>query len=110
MKTLKIPFTLLDWDTMQVESIRGKAALCHERRLDRDGLRIRLVEYEPGYIADHWCDRGHVFQVLSGEITIVLTDGRETQLTQGMGFCVSDFGDASHMVRTSTGCQAFIVD
>lgn len=62
MKTPKIPFTLLDWDTMQVKSIRGKAALCHERRLDRDGLRISLVEYEPGYIADHWCDRGNVCQ------------------------------------------------
>ena len=110
MKLPPTPFTLLDWDALQGKGIPGKIAMCHERCVDRDNLRIRLVKYEPGYIADHWCDRGHVLQVLSGEMTVIFRDGRETRLTQGMGFCVSDFGDAAHMVQTSIGCQAFIVD
>jgi|GEM_PF-4387406 len=23
-------------------------------------IRVRMVEYTPGYLADHWCNRGHI--------------------------------------------------
>ena len=73
-------------------------------------LRLRLVDYQAGYVADHWCDRGHVFYVLEGEIDVELRDGRRFSLRPGMSFHVSDYGDAAHRVSTARGGAAFIVD
>ena len=30
------------------------------RTLEIGDIRVRIVEYSPGYLADHWCDRGHI--------------------------------------------------
>ena len=27
---------------------------------DTGALRVRMVEYSPGYLADHWCAKGHI--------------------------------------------------
>ena len=61
-----------------------------------------MVEYSPGYLADHWCDRGHVLYVLQGELDSELRDGRKFKLTAGMSYQVSDFGDAAHRSSTAT--------
>src|SRR5271170_4505737 len=76
---------------------------------ERAGLRLRIVEYQPGYLADHWCDRGHVFHMLRGEVTVELKDGRAFSLTNGQSFVVSDYGDSPHRVRSERGGAAFIV-
>ena len=73
-------------------------------------LRVRLVEYSPGYLADHWCDRGHVLYVLEGELHSELRDGRRFVLTPGMSYQVSDYGDAAHRSSTPTGARLFVVD
>ena len=69
-----------------------------------------MVDYSPGYVADHWCDRGHVLLVLEGELETELKDGRTFRLTPGVSYQVSDFGDAAHRSSTRTGCRLFIVD
>jgi hypothetical protein len=51
-----------------------------------------------------------VLHVLSGVLGLRLKDGREITFAPGEGFCVSDFGDAAHLVFTDQGCRAFIVD
>ena len=75
-------------------------------------MRVRVVEYAPGYLADHWCDRGHILYVLEGELDTELKDGRKFKLTPGMklSYQVSDFGDAAHRSSTSTGAKLFMVD
>ncbi|MDB5676394.1 MAG: hypothetical protein JWM65_3376 [Sphingomonas bacterium] len=73
-------------------------------------LRVRIVDYSPGYLADHWCDRGHVLFVLEGELVSELRDGRTFTLSAGMSYQVSDFGDAAHRSSTATGAKLFIVD
>ena len=73
-------------------------------------LRVRLVEYSRGYLADHWCERGHVLFVLEGELVTELRDGRTIRLTPGMSYQVSDKGDAAHRSATATGAKLFIVD
>lgn len=73
-------------------------------------LRVRRVTYTPGYLADHWCDRGHVLYVLSGTLDTELKDGRRFRLEAGMSYQVSDFGDAAHRSSTETGAELFIVD
>jgi hypothetical protein len=69
-----------------------------------------MVEYSPGYLADHWCDRGHVLYVLQGKLETELRDGRTFRLTPGMSYQVSDFSDAAHRSSTVTGATLFIVD
>ena len=88
----------------------GESGRSVSRTFERPGLRVRLVEYEAGYLADHWCDRGHVFHLLSGEATVELRDGRAFPLAAGQGFVVSDHGDSAHRVRSQQGGVAFIVD
>jgi hypothetical protein len=63
-----------------------------------------------GYLADHWCDRGHVLYVLEGELDTELRDGRTFKLRPGMSCQVSDHGDTAHRSSTRTGATLFIVD
>ncbi|MFY8164020.1 MAG: DHCW motif cupin fold protein [Brevundimonas sp.] len=88
----------------------GETGMALWRTFSTGDLRVRMVEYSPGYFADHWCDRGHVLFVLDGELESELRDGRTFKLTAGMSYQVSDFGDAAHRSSTSTGCRLFIVD
>jgi hypothetical protein len=68
-----------------------------------------MVEYSPGYLADHWCSRGHVLLVLDGELVTELQDGRSVTLTSGMSYQVAD-GQTPHRSRTLGGARLFIVD
>ena len=70
---------------------------------------MRVVEYSPGYLADHWCEKGHVLLCLEGELRTELKDGRVFVLTPGMSYQVADH-DAPHRSATSTGARLFIVD
>jgi hypothetical protein len=72
-------------------------------------IRVRMVECTPGYLADHWCNRGHVLLVLEGDLGTELDDGRKFSLTPGMSFQVAD-DVASHRTSTKTGAKLFIVD
>ena len=80
------------------------------RTLDIGDIRVRVVEYSAGYLADHWCDRGHILYVLEGELTSELKDGRSVVMTPGMSYQVSDFGDSPHRSKTEIGAKLFIVD
>jgi len=68
-----------------------------------------MVQYTPGYLADHWCSKGHVLLVLEGELITELDDGQKFVLTPGITFQVAD--DASHhRSYTKDGAKLFIVD
>jgi uncharacterized cupin superfamily protein len=110
MKIPSLPFTVTDWTSVEPTRHRGEAGHALWRTLDIGDLRVRCVEYSPGYLADHWCDRGHVLYVLEGELTTELKDGRVFILKPGMSYQVSDFGDAPHRSSTATGARLFIVD
>jgi quercetin dioxygenase-like cupin family protein len=70
---------------------------------------VRMVEYSPGYTADHWCDKGHIIYCVGGELTTVLKDGRAFTLKPGMSYQVADGADA-HRSHTAHGARLFIVD
>lgn len=103
-------FTVTDWSAIPATHHPGEQGAASWRTLEQDGLRIRMVEYAPGYLADHWCDRGHVLLVLEGELETELRDGRRFTLRPGMSYRVSDYGDAAHRSSTKTGARLFIVD
>ena len=110
MKIPMLPFTVTDWSRVAVTTHPGETGQAFWRTLNIGDLRVRTVEYTPGYVADHWCDRGHVFYVLEGVLDTELRDGRRFRLLPGMSYQVSDFGDAAHRSSTKTGAKLFIVD
>lgn len=110
MQLPTMPFTVTDWSIVPVTEHPGETGKALWRSFTAGDLRVRLVEYTPGYLADHWCDRGHVLFVLSGTLETELKDGRRFTLTAGNSYQVSDFGDSPHRSSTGTGATLFIVD
>ena len=110
MKIPTLPFTVTDWSKVEPTVHKGETGQALWRTLDIGDLRVRMVEYTPGYLADHWCDRGHVLFVVEGELDTELRDGRKFKLLPGMSYQVSDLGDAAHRSSTRIGAKLFIVD
>lgn len=110
MKLPPLPFTVTDWSAIPATAQLGDPGQAVARTFEHGDLRVRVVEYSAGYVADHWCDRGHVLYVLEGELDVELSDGRTFAFRPGMSFQVSDHGDAAHRVSTRGGAKAFIVD
>ena len=110
MKIPDLPFTVTDWSAVSETRHPGETGEAIWRSFTVGDLRVRIVEYSPGYLADHWCDRGHVLTVLEGELETELRDGRRFTLRPGMSYQVSDFGDAAHRSSTRKGVRLFIVD
>ncbi len=110
MKIPALPFTVTDWSGVSPTLHAGETGQAIWRSFNVGDLRVRHVEYSAGYLADHWCDRGHVLYVLEGELDTELRDGRTFKLKPGMSYQVSDNGDAAHRSSTRTGAKLFIVD
>jgi quercetin dioxygenase-like cupin family protein len=68
-----------------------------------------MVEYTPGYVANHWCRKGHILLCLEGELHTELEDGRTVSLRPGTSYQVAD-GAEAHRSSTTTGAKLFIVD
>jgi hypothetical protein len=110
VKIPAFPFTVTDWARIEPTVHSGETGLAYWRTLNVGDVRVRHVEYTPGYLANHWCDRGHILFVLEGEIISELRDGRTFTLSAGMSYQVSDFGDAPHRSFAPKGAKLFIVD
>ena len=110
MEFPSLPFTVTEWADVEPVTLPGEHGSASIREFKLGELRVRCVEYSKGYVADHWCDRGHVLYVLEGELISELKDGRTFRLGPGMSYQVSDFGDAPHRSTTTTGVKLFIVD
>lgn len=110
MKIPALPFTVTDWSAVEPTIHPGDSGTAEWRTLNIGDIRVRQVTYSPGYVADHWCERGHVVYVVAGEVVNELKDGRRTVLTPGMGYVVSDNGDSPHRSVTEKGATLFIVD
>jgi hypothetical protein len=103
------PFTVTDWSKVAPVEYPGTTGVALWRTLDIGEVRVRMVEYSPGYLADHWCQRGHILFVLEGELVTELEGGGEVTLLPGMSYEVSN-GRSSHRSRTAIGAKLFIVD
>ncbi|RJP62711.1 MAG: hypothetical protein C4539_17140 [Ignavibacteriales bacterium] len=103
------PFTLIDWDKIEPEEHKGITGSAFWRVMNFGNVRVRLVEYSPNYLADHWCDKGHFIYCIEGEMVSELKDGRKSILKKGMAYHVGDNID-SHRSYTEKGVKLFIVD
>ena len=109
MRITGIPFTLTDWSAIEPSEHKGERGLAHWRTQQHGELRVRMVEYSPGYLADHWCEKGHVVLCVAGELHTELGDGRVVTLLPGQSWCVADQAEA-HRSYSAGGATLFIVD
>ena len=103
------PFATTDWSQIKPTEHRGEMGVATWRTLQLGEIRVRMVEYSPGYLADHWCSKGHVLLCLEGELHTELEDGRRFTLKPGMSYQVAD-GAEPHRSSTEIGATLFIVD
>jgi hypothetical protein len=109
MRISDIPFGVTDWHSVEATTHAGAPGVATWRTRQFGEVRVRLVEYSPGYIADHWCEKGHILFCVDGELMTELKDGRTFTLTPGMSYQVAD-GAEPHRSRTAKGVRLFIVD
>ena len=109
MRIENVPFMTTDWAAVPPTDHPGATGTATWRTVEAGNLRVRMVDYSAGYLADHWCSRGHVLYVLEGELVTELQDGRRFTLRPGQSYQVAD-SDAPHRSRTAGGATLFIVD
>lgn len=104
-----IPFQTIDWTTIEKTEHIGETGTSYWQTIQLNGLRIRLVEYSKGYLADHWCSKGHIVHCLEGEFISELQTGELFTLTKGMSYMVSD-NASSHRSITQENVKLLIID
>lgn len=106
---MKVPFTTIDWTAIEKVEHKGETGTSFWQTLQFGGLRIRIVEYTEGYLADHWCEKGHVVHCLEGEFITELKTGERLSLSKGKSYVVSD-ELSSHRSFSKSGVKLLIVD
>ncbi len=109
MQLQHIPFGTTDWSTVEKTEHKGDTGTAYWRTRVFGEVRVRMVEYSAGYLADHWCSKGHILLCLEGQLHTELADGRTFVLTPGMSYQVAD-GAEAHRSSTVHGAKLFIVD
>ncbi|WP_137818478.1 DHCW motif cupin fold protein [Pseudomonas sp. 2FG] len=109
MQLSDIPFGTTDWSAVEPSEHRGETGVAHWRTCQFGPLRVRMVEYSPGYLADHWCVKGHILLCLEGELLTELEDGRRFVLKPGMSYQVADNAEP-HRSSTTLGAKLFVLD
>ncbi len=109
MQINDIPFGITDWSEVETTEHTGEQGKAYWRTRHFGQLRVRMVEYTPGYLADHWCRKGHILLCLEGELHTELEDGRRFVLKAGMSYQVADNAEP-HRSFTENGAKLFIVD
>ena len=110
MKIENVPFCVVDWKTVERTEHKGETGTAYWKTFQEGNIRVRMVEYSPGYLADHWCSRGHVLLVLEGEMISEQKDGTKYRLTAGMSYQAEDNEENPHRTYSEKGVKLFIVD
>ncbi|CNK84973.1 DHCW motif cupin fold protein [Yersinia alsatica] len=109
MNIVDIPFGITDWSAVDKTEHQGEKGVAYWQTRNFGNIRVRMVEYSEGYLADHWCSKGHILLCLEGELSTELDDGRVFVLKAGMSYQVADHAEA-HRSSTTSGARLFIVD
>ncbi len=104
-----IPFQTIDWSSIEKIEHKGETGTAFWQTLQFGGLRIRIVEYSTNYLADHWCQKGHIVHCLEGEFITELSTGEKLKLVKGQSYAVSD-ELSSHRSFSEQGVKLMIVD
>ncbi len=109
MKIENLPFGTTDWSAVEQTEHKGETGVAYWKTQHFGDIRVRIVDYSAGYLADHWCSKGHILFCTEGSLTTELEDGRIFTLTPGMSYQVADNAEA-HRSSTDVGARLFVVD
>jgi quercetin dioxygenase-like cupin family protein len=109
MKMSGFAFNTTAWTTVAPTNHPGESGTALWRTQQFGEIRVRMVEYSPGYKADHWCAKGHVILCVDGELETEIADGRRFTLKPGESYQSPD-GEPGHRSSTKVGARLFIVD
>lgn len=109
MNEQNIPFQTINWSKIPKTEHKGETGVAYWQTIQFQGLRIRVVEYSEGYLADHWCEKGHIVYCLEGKVVNELKDGTRSILTKGTSYVVSD-EMSSHRSISKNGVKLLIID
>ena len=109
MNNQNFPFQTIDWTNVPKTEHKGETGISYWQTIQLPGLRIRIVEYSKGYLADHWCTKGHIVHCIEGEFVSELKNGEKYVFTKGMTYVVSD-ELSSHRSITENGVKLLIID
>jgi hypothetical protein len=104
-----ISFQTIDWTHIQTTAHTGETGTASWQTMQFNGLRIRMVEYSKGYMADHWCEKGHIVHCIEGSFVSELKNGEKFHLSKGMTYVVSD-DLSSHRSLSESGVKLLIID
>ncbi len=110
MRLESFPADATEWSGLPTSLHPGESGVATMRTRRLGEIQLRLVEYSAGYLADHWCGKGHIVFVLEGHLVIEHQDGPAYALTAGMSYHVADSESRPHRVRSQNGGTIFIVD
>ena len=98
----KIDFDSLPWES-PIDGVRFKA-------FEQSGQRIRLVEFEKGFVEPDWCLKGHIGFVLEGSIEVEFS-GDVVRYSVGDGVFILKGEEHKHRARVvSEGARLILVD
>ena len=104
-----IPFQVIDWTGIDRIEYPGQTGSAFWKTLQFPRLRIRVVTYSSGYLADHWCQKGHIVHCLDGELVTEQENGEKFVLKEGMTYVVSD-NLSSHRSIAEREVRILIID
>jgi len=109
MNQNSIPFQTTDWNNIPTTTHPGDTGYAYWQTLQFGDLRIRMVEYSENYLANHWCEKGHIVYCIDGEMVSELSTGESYKLSKGMTYQVSD-DLSSHRSFSKQGVKLLIID
>ncbi len=102
-----IPFQAIDWSSIEKVEYKGETGVAFWQTVQFPGLRVRIVEYSNGYLADHWCQKGHIVHCREGEFISELATGEKIKLKKGETYVVSD--ELSSHRSISENCVTLLI-
>jgi len=110
MNLEKFAVGVTDWSHVTASTLPGESGTVTNRRCQLGDIQLRRVDYSAGYVADHWCSKGHIIFVVEGDLIVEHQDGRMYPLTPWMSYHIADGDGAPHRVRSEKGASIFVVD
>ena len=99
----------VQWEKISSEKVVGESGYVISKTQIVGEIKVRIVEYSHSYLADHWCDKGHIVFVIEGELIIEHKNGSSYNIKKGMSYFVGD-NSMPHKAKSNSGAKVFIVD
>jgi quercetin dioxygenase-like cupin family protein len=109
MRIDNFPFDIVRWASQPAVTQPGTSGIATVKTVRLGEMRLRKIEFTPGYCADHWGSKGHIGFVLSGSLSIALENGGVFEVPAGDSFHVGDDRNL-HRAETRTGATVILVD